>query len=186
MPKDCHSQRSEESLPDRKCVDKVGSLASLGMTKRKPKLSRTTHSGDVDHDQPFIIVRRRSALTMTEFEWVFVRVRIWDLFLLAQPTHAPEVIRELVPMQAPIQPSGNPTKAPPDAPSATLTHDQQVDLAQRSSAINFSNRQKISRRSFRGRRSSLMPLRNARKVAVCGNARNASRNGERSSARQVT
>lgn len=49
--------------------------------------------------------------------------------LLAQPTRAPEVIRELVPMQAPITPSGNPAKAPPDAPSATLTRDQQVDLA---------------------------------------------------------
>ncbi len=50
--------------------------------------------------------------------------------LAAQPSHAPEVIRELVPMQAPIQPSGNPAKTPPDAPGATLTRDQQVDLAQ--------------------------------------------------------
>lgn len=50
--------------------------------------------------------------------------------LVVQPARAPEVIRELVPMQAPIQPSGNPAKAPPDAPSATLARDQQVDLAQ--------------------------------------------------------
>jgi len=50
--------------------------------------------------------------------------------LIAQPSHAPEVIRELIPMQAPIQPSDNPAKSPPDAPSATLTRDQQVDLAQ--------------------------------------------------------
>jgi len=50
--------------------------------------------------------------------------------LLAEPARAREVIRELVPMQAPIPPSGNPAKAPPDAPSATLTRGQQVDLAQ--------------------------------------------------------
>ena len=50
--------------------------------------------------------------------------------LLVQPARAPEVIRQLVPMQAPIQPSDNPTKATPDAPSATLTREQQVDLAQ--------------------------------------------------------
>ena len=50
--------------------------------------------------------------------------------LLAQPAHAPEVIRQLVPMQAPITPSGNSAKTPPDAPSARLTRDQQVDLAQ--------------------------------------------------------
>jgi hypothetical protein len=50
--------------------------------------------------------------------------------LLAQPARAREVIRELIPTQAPFQPSGNPAKAPPDAPSATLTRDQQVDLAQ--------------------------------------------------------
>ncbi len=50
--------------------------------------------------------------------------------LLVQPARAPEVIRELVPIQPPIQPSGNPAKVPPDAPSATLSHDQQVDLAQ--------------------------------------------------------
>ncbi|HKT24258.1 MAG TPA: hypothetical protein VJR04_06615 [Terriglobales bacterium] len=50
--------------------------------------------------------------------------------LLVQPARAPEVMRELVPMRAPIQPSGNPAKAPPDAPSATLTREQQVDLAQ--------------------------------------------------------
>jgi len=50
--------------------------------------------------------------------------------LLTQPGRAPQVIRELVPLQAPIQSSGNPAKAPPDAPSATLTRDQQVDLAQ--------------------------------------------------------
>lgn len=50
--------------------------------------------------------------------------------LLAQPARAPEVIRELVPMRAPIQPTGNAAKGSPDAPSATLTRDQQVDLAQ--------------------------------------------------------
>ena len=49
--------------------------------------------------------------------------------LAVQPARAPEVIRELVPMQAPIQPSGNAAKSPPDAPSANLTRDQQVDLA---------------------------------------------------------
>jgi len=49
--------------------------------------------------------------------------------LMAKPARAPEVIRELVPMQAPIQPSSNPAKAP-DAPGATLTRNQQVDLAQ--------------------------------------------------------
>ncbi len=50
--------------------------------------------------------------------------------LFVQPARAPEIIRELVPMQAPIQPGGNPAKAPPDAPSATLTRDQRVDRAQ--------------------------------------------------------
>lgn len=50
--------------------------------------------------------------------------------LLAQPARAPEVIRELLPMQAPIQPSSTPTHAMPDAPGASLTRDQQVDLAQ--------------------------------------------------------
>lgn len=50
--------------------------------------------------------------------------------LLTQPARAPEVIRELIPMQPPIQPSGNPAKTPPDAPSLTLTRDQQADLAQ--------------------------------------------------------
>ena len=50
--------------------------------------------------------------------------------LLAQPARAPEVIRELVPMQAPLVPSSNSAKPPPDAPSSTLTRDQQVDLAQ--------------------------------------------------------
>src|SRR5690242_5203897 len=50
--------------------------------------------------------------------------------LLVHPARAPEVIRELVPMQAPIEPNDNPAKSPPDAPSATLTRDQQVDLAQ--------------------------------------------------------
>ncbi|HKR32164.1 MAG TPA: hypothetical protein VJT08_16905 [Terriglobales bacterium] len=50
--------------------------------------------------------------------------------LFVQPARAPEVIRELIPTQAPFQPSGNLAKAPPDAPGATLTHNQQVDLAQ--------------------------------------------------------
>ena len=47
------------------------------------------------------------------------------------PSRAPEVIRELVPMQSPIQqtaPLGSHT--PPDAPSAVLTKQQEVDLAQ--------------------------------------------------------
>jgi len=114
--------------------------------------------------------------------------------LLTQPGRAPQVIRELVPMQAPIQSSGNPAKAPPDAPSATLTRDQQVDLAQYAlgckecsmNAISFSSKRKISRRSSRGRRSSLMLRRNPRRVEVCGNARNELPNGERSLGQQVT
>ncbi|PYY17828.1 MAG: hypothetical protein DMG60_10335 [Acidobacteria bacterium] len=44
---------------------------------------------------------------------------------------APEVIRELVPMQSPIQQTAPITsKSPPDAPSAVITKQQEIELAQ--------------------------------------------------------
>ena len=47
------------------------------------------------------------------------------------PSRAPEVIRELVPMQSPIQQTAPISPhSPPDAPSAVLTKQQEVDLAQ--------------------------------------------------------
>jgi ParB-like chromosome segregation protein Spo0J len=48
----------------------------------------------------------------------------------ANPSRAAEVIRELVPMQSPIQLTASNSQSPPDAPSATLTKQQEVELAQ--------------------------------------------------------
>jgi hypothetical protein len=46
------------------------------------------------------------------------------------PERVPEIIRQLVPMQTPIQQMGPITaQAPPDAPSAVITKQQEVDLA---------------------------------------------------------
>lgn len=51
--------------------------------------------------------------------------------LSAMPSRAPEVIRELVPMQSPMQQTAPLTaQSPPNAPSAVLTKQQEVDLAQ--------------------------------------------------------
>lgn len=51
--------------------------------------------------------------------------------VFAAPSRAPEIIRELVPIQAPIQQTAPlTTQSPPDAPSASLTKQQEVDLAQ--------------------------------------------------------
>jgi hypothetical protein len=51
--------------------------------------------------------------------------------LSASPARAADVIRELVPMQSPIQQIANADgKAAPDAPSAVLSAQQQSDLAQ--------------------------------------------------------
>ena len=51
--------------------------------------------------------------------------------LASAPQRAPEVIRELVPMQSPIQQTAPLTpKSPPDAPSAVITKQQEVELAQ--------------------------------------------------------
>lgn len=53
--------------------------------------------------------------------------------LATTPQRASEVIRELVPMRTPIQsdaPASTPPKPPPDAPSTTLTKQQEVDVAQ--------------------------------------------------------
>lgn len=47
------------------------------------------------------------------------------------PERAPEIIRQLVPMQAPLQQTTPITaQSPPDAPSAVITKQQEVDLAQ--------------------------------------------------------
>jgi hypothetical protein len=47
------------------------------------------------------------------------------------PSRAPEIIRELVPMQSPMQQTApSSASSPPDAPSAMLTRQQEVDLAQ--------------------------------------------------------
>ena len=47
------------------------------------------------------------------------------------PSRAPEVIRELIPMQTPIQQvAPTPSESAPDAPSATLNRQQELDLAQ--------------------------------------------------------
>ena len=49
----------------------------------------------------------------------------------AAPARAPEIIRELVPMQSPIQQTAPlTTQSPPDAPSASLSKQQEMDLAQ--------------------------------------------------------
>jgi len=49
----------------------------------------------------------------------------------AVPARAPEIIRELVPMQSPIQQTAPlTTHSPPDAPSASLSKQQEMDLAQ--------------------------------------------------------
>lgn len=51
--------------------------------------------------------------------------------LPSMPQRASEVIRELVPMQSPIQQTAPLTpKSPPDAPSAVITKQQEVELAQ--------------------------------------------------------
>jgi hypothetical protein len=51
--------------------------------------------------------------------------------VMANPSRAAEMIRELVPMQSPIrQTAALNSQSPPDAPSATLTKQQEVDLAQ--------------------------------------------------------
>ena len=51
--------------------------------------------------------------------------------LASTPQRAREVIRELVPMQSPIQQMAPLTpKSPPDAPSALLTKQQEIELAQ--------------------------------------------------------
>ena len=51
--------------------------------------------------------------------------------LASAPSRAPEVIRELIPMQTPIQQvAPAPTESTPDAPSATLNRQQELDLAQ--------------------------------------------------------
>ena len=51
--------------------------------------------------------------------------------LAATPLQAPQIIRELVPMQSPIQQTAPLSpQAPPDAPSAVLTKQQEVELAQ--------------------------------------------------------
>ena len=50
--------------------------------------------------------------------------------LVDTPSRAPEVIREVVPMQTPIQPKVPSASATaPDAPSAVLSKQQEVDLA---------------------------------------------------------
>jgi|SRR6185437_2470984 len=47
------------------------------------------------------------------------------------PERAPEIIRQLVPLQTPIEQTAPiTTKSPPDAPSAVITKQQEVDLAQ--------------------------------------------------------
>ena len=65
---------------------------------------------------------------------VLARIAALDIqrkALAATPQRAPEIIRELVPMQTPIQQTAALTpKSPPDAPSAVLTKQQEVDLAQ--------------------------------------------------------
>lgn len=51
--------------------------------------------------------------------------------LASAPLRAPELIRELVPMQSPIQQTAPLTpSSPPDAPSAVLTQQQEIELAQ--------------------------------------------------------
>jgi hypothetical protein len=51
--------------------------------------------------------------------------------LSSAPQRAPEVIRELVPLQLPIQQTAPLTpNSPPDAPSAIITKQQEVELAQ--------------------------------------------------------
>src|SRR5438270_5804339 len=51
--------------------------------------------------------------------------------LPATPARAPEVIRQLVPMQLPIQQTAPVTaQSSPDAPSAVLTKQQEIELAQ--------------------------------------------------------
>jgi hypothetical protein len=51
--------------------------------------------------------------------------------LPAAPARAPDVIRQLVPMQLPIQQTAPLTaQSPPDAPSAELSKQQEIELAQ--------------------------------------------------------
>lgn len=90
---------------------------------RRDAVIETQKSDIVQVEQHIATAQNEAASRIAELE----RERK-QLFI--QPERAPEVIRQLVPMQAPIQPSGNPAKTPPDAPGATLTRNQQVDLAQ--------------------------------------------------------
>lgn len=113
--------------------------------------------------------------------------------LLAQPARAPAVIRELVPMQAPIQPRGNLRKIRPML-RARCSRDRQVDLAQyalggKECSIDHDQLQqqtKDQQEIISRRQSSLMPRRNPRKAEAFGSERNALRSGERSSERTVT
>lgn len=51
--------------------------------------------------------------------------------LAIKPAQAPQVIRELIPMQTPIEaPTPAPGKTAPEAPSAVLSRQQELDLAQ--------------------------------------------------------
>lgn len=51
--------------------------------------------------------------------------------LARTPERAPEIIRQLVPMQSPLQQTAPLTaQSPPDAPSAVITKQQEIDLAQ--------------------------------------------------------
>jgi hypothetical protein len=84
-----------------------------------------TQKSDIDTLQQNIAAARNATQAqLAEFE----RERN---SLTGTPSRAPEVIRELVPMQSPIQQTA-PISAhsPADAPSAVLTKQQEVELAQ--------------------------------------------------------
>jgi hypothetical protein len=84
-----------------------------------------TEKSDVAGIQQRIATARNEALEeMKEFE----RQR---KSLPAAPARAPDVIRQLVPMQLPIQQIAPLTpQSPPDAPSAQLSKQQEIELAQ--------------------------------------------------------
>jgi len=76
-------------------------------------------------------LQQRIATTRQETQAQVAQLERRQRALLSVPSRAPEVIRELVPMQSPIQQTAPLTsQSPPDAPSAVLTKQQEVELAQ--------------------------------------------------------
>jgi hypothetical protein len=91
---------------------------------RRDAVLETQKKDIVDLEQS--ITAARSAAQSQVAEWEQQRKQ-----LATTPSRAPELIRELIPMQTPIQQtSSSANQAVPDAPSAVLSRQQEVDLAQ--------------------------------------------------------